>query len=350
MITTSAELSGLVDNLPANGFPFAGIDLEADNLHRYAEQLCLIQISTGEEVILVDPLEVDDLGPLRDYLATNSIWMHGADFDMMLLRREFGMLPRMIYDTQIAARLLGILRFSYANLVEQFFDVKLCKSSQKENWGQRPLPAKMSEYASNDVRYLLPLADKLKDDLRTRGRFDWFVESCRSAMDRVMERDMEREDPWRIRGAGKLDTQALCLLRAVWNWRDGEAREWDRPPFMVVRNQQLILWAESLARGEKLETPRNVKGGRARRLKEAIEEARQIPRSEWPERQKGTGRRWDRGQEKRYEVLARKRDRAAESLEIEPSVIAPRAALEQIALEDDPAEHLLNWQRALLEL
>ena len=105
------------------------------------------------------PLEVDELEPLRSYLVANSIWMHGADFDMTLLRREFGMLPKMIYDTQIASRLLGILRFSYANLVEQFFGVKLCKASQKENWGQRPLPEKMCEYASNDVRYLLPLAE-----------------------------------------------------------------------------------------------------------------------------------------------------------------------------------------------
>ena len=350
MITTSAELSGLVDRLPTNGSPFAGIDLEADNLHRYAEQLCLIQISTGEEVILVDPLEVDELEPLRSYLVANSIWMHGADFDMTLLRREFGMLPKMIYDTQIASRLLGILRFSYANLVEQFFGVKLCKASQKENWGQRPLPEKMCEYASNDVRYLLPLADKLEEDLKRRERFDWFVESCRAAMDRVLNRDVEREDPWRIRGAGKLDCHALCLLRALWNWRDAEAREWDRPPFMVARNQQLIAWAELLARGERLETPRNVKGGRARRLKEAIEKARQIPRSEWPERRKGAGRRWDSSQEKRYEDLARKRDKAAESLELESAVIAPRAALEQIAWEADPAEHLLSWQRDILGL
>jgi ribonuclease D len=350
MITTSAELSGLVDRLPTNGSPFAGIDLEADNLHRYAEQLCLIQISTGEEVILVDPLEVDELEPLRSYLVANSIWMHGADFDMTLLRREFGMLPKMIYDTQIASRLLGILRFSYANLVEQFFGVKLCKASQKENWGQRPLPEKMCEYASNDVRYLLPLADKLEEDLHGRGRFDWFVESCRAAMERVLNRDVEREDPWRLRGAGKLDCHALCLLRALWNWRDAEAREWDRPHFMVVRNQQLIVWAELLARGEKLETPRNVRGGRARRLKEAIEKARQIPRSEWPERRKGTGRRWNSSQEKRYEDLARKRDQAADSLELESAVIAPRAALEQIALEADPSEHLLRWQRDVLEL
>ncbi len=350
MITTSAELSGLVDRLPSNGSPFVGIDLEADNRHRYAEQLCLIQISTGEEVVLIAPREVDDLESLRGYLVDNSIWMHGADFDMTLLRREFGMLPEMIYDTQIAARLLGILRFSYANLVEQFFDVKLCKASQKENWGQRPLPEKMCEYASNDVRYLLPLADKLEEDLRGRGRFDWFVESCRAAMERVLNRDVEREDPWRIRGAGKLDRHALCMLRALWNWRDAEAREWDRPHFMVVRSQQLIIWAELLARGEKLETPRNVRGGRARRLKDAIEKARQIPRSEWPERRKGTGRRWNSSQEKRYEDLARKRDKAAASLELESAVIAPRAALEQIALEADPSEHLLQWQRDVLEL
>lgn len=350
MITSSAELAGLVDELPSNGTPFAGIDLEADNLHRYAEQLCLIQISTGEKVVLVDPLEVEDLTPLKHYLADNAIWMHGADFDMTLLRREFGSLPCMIYDTQIAARLLGILRFSYANLVDQFFDVQLCKASQKENWGQRPLPEKMCEYASNDVRYLLPLADKLEQGLRKQNRFDWFVESCGAAMNKVLERDEERTDPWRLRGGGKLDRQALCFLKALWEWRDSEAEEWDRPPFMVVRNQQLIAWAEVLTRGHKMEMPRNVKGSRAKRLREAIEVARKIPKEEWPERRKGSGRRWDSAQEKRFDELAKKRDEVAESLEIEPSVVAARAALEQIAWEADPADHLLKWQRAVLEI
>ena len=129
-----------------------------------------------------------------------------------------------------------------------------------------------------------------------------------------------------------------------------EAREWDRPPFMVVRNQDLITWASALARGEKIVTPRNVKGGRARRLKEAIEEARKVPQSDWPERLRGSGRRWNNNQEKRYEHLASKRDEAAEQLQLESSVVASRAALEQIAWEADPAEHLLNWQRTVLEL
>ena len=225
-----------------------------------------------------------------------------------------------------------------------------CKASQKENWGQRPLPAKMCEYAMNDVRYLLPLAAKLEEGLREKGRYDWFVESCRAAMDRVLERDEEREDPWRIRGAGKLDRQALCFLKALWEWRDAEAREWDRPPFMVVRNQQLTAWSEALSRGGKIDLPKNVRGARATRFQEAVAEARKTPKKDWPERRKGGGRRWDSTQEKRFEALARKRDEAAESLEIESSVIAPRAALEQIAWECDPTEHLLSWQRTLLGL
>ena len=350
MITTTTELTALVDNLPACDSNYAGIDLEADNLHRYAEQLCLIQISDGKEVFLVDPLEVDDLSPFRDYLAAQKVWMHGADFDMTLLRREFGSLPRMIYDTQIAARLLGILRFSYANLVDQFFEVKLCKSSQKENWGQRPLPDKMQEYAGNDVRYLLPLALALEADLKAKERYGWFVESCQAAMKRVLSREVEKEDPWRIRGSGKLDRQALCLLRALWHWRDREAQEWDRPPFMVARNQDLISWSDILVRGEKIQTPRNVKGGRARRLKNAIEEALKVSGSDWPERIRGSGRRWNSLQEKRYDDLAGKRDEAAKDLSLEPSIVASRGALEQIAWDEDPAQHLLDWQRGLLEL
>ena len=184
MITTRAELVALLDQLTLAPGACPGIDLEADNLHRYAEQLCLIQVTDGQRFELVDPLAIEDLDPLKGFLEGATIWMHGADFDMTLMRREFGILPKMIFDTQIAARLLGVRRFSYANLVEQYFEVTLSKSSQKENWGQRPLPDKMCEYALNDVRYLLPLADRLERELRARDRYSWFLESCEAAMAR----------------------------------------------------------------------------------------------------------------------------------------------------------------------
>ncbi len=350
MITTRAGLEECLASVATRCVKTPGLDLEADNLHRYAEQLCLIQITDGERVHLVDPLLIEDLDPLKRFLAGHEIWMHGADFDMTLMKREFGVLPRRIYDTQIAARLLGIRSFSYANLVEQFFEVRLCKASQKANWGRRPLPEKMARYAENDVRYLLPLAEKLEAGLREKERFDWFVETCDSAMERVLERDDTREEPWRIRGAGKLGRRALCFLKALWEWRDREAREWDRPPFMVVRNQLLTEWSESLSNGGKLDVPRNVRGARAERLWQAVEAAREVAEGDWPERRRRRSRRWDRADEKRYEALASRRDQAARTLDIESSMIAPRSALEEIAFEADPGDHLLDWQRRLLEL
>lgn len=349
MISTHADLVSLLENLALGSGTLPGIDLEADNLHRYAEQLCLVQVTDGKRFELIDPLAIEDLDPLRDFLSGATIWMHGADFDMTLLRREFGMLPKMIFDTQIAARLLGVRRFSYANLVEQYFEVTLSKSSQKENWGQRPLPDKMCAYALNDVRYLLPLAERLEAELREKERYTWFLESCEAAMNRVRERDEEREDPWRIQGAGKLNRRGLGCLRILWEWRDQEAREWDRPAFMVVRNKLLIEWSQAIVDDHRLEFPRNIRGRRHRRLEAAITKARNLPKSEWPLRPKSRGRRWEDSQEAEYARYAEKRDQVAEKLDIDPSVLAPRAVIERLIWrEEEPDRLLLPWQRELL--
>ena len=351
MISTRAELVALLDDLSTGSGACPGIDLEADNLHRYAEQLCLIQMTDGQRFELVDPLVIEDLDPLKNFLQGATIWMHGADFDMTLMRREFGILPKMIFDTQIAARLLGVRKFSYANLVGQYFEVQLSKSSQKENWGQRPLPAKMCEYALNDVRYLLPLAERLETELHEKGRYSWFLESCEAAMDRVRERDGEREDPWRIQGAGKLDRRGLGCLRTLWEWRDREACEWDRPAFMVARNKLLIEWSLAIVKGEPLEFPKYIRGRRQRRLEVAIAKARTLPESEWPERPKGRRRRWDDSQEAEYARHAKKRDEVAGELDIDPSVLASRAVLERLIWrEEEPERLLLPWQREVMGL
>jgi ribonuclease D len=351
MIETRAELVALLDDLAAGPAAHPGIDLEADNLHRYAEQLCLIQVTDGERFELVDPLVIEDLSPFAEFLATATLWMHGADFDMTLMRREFGLLPEMILDTQIAARLLGVRKFSYANLVEENFGVKLSKSSQKENWGQRPLPEKMCEYARNDVRYLLPLGDTLERQLREKGRFGWFVESCEAAMQRVMDRNEEREDPWRIQGAGKLDRRGLGCLKVLWHWRDDEARAWDRPAFMVARNKQLIDWSLAISKGGPLEFPRNMRGRRMKSLQAAIAKARTMPKSELPERPRGKGHRWDDSHEAEFNRHAKHRDTVAAKLDIDPSILASRAVIERLIWqEDDVSTLLLPWQRELMEL
>lgn len=351
MIETRGELVALLDDLAAGPASCPGIDLEADNLHRYAEQLCLIQVTDGTRYELVDPLVIEDLDPFAEFLKTATLWMHGADFDMTLMRREFGLLPEMILDTQIAARLLGVRKFSYANLVEQFFGVKLSKSSQKENWGQRPLPGKMCEYARNDVRYLLPLGEKLEGQLREKGRHGWFLESCEAAMRRVMERDEQRGDPWRIQGAGKLDRRGLGCLKTLWEWRDNEARDWDRPAFMVTRNKQLIDWSLAISKGGPLEFPRNMRGRRMKSLKAAIEKARNLSKSELPERPRGKGRRWDDSHEAEYARHAKRRDEVAADLDIDPSILASRAVIERLIWkEEEVSSLLLPWQRELMGL
>ena len=351
LISTSGGLTRLLDSLSKDRDLSAGFDLEADNLHRYAEQLCLVQVSDGEEIYLVDPLAIEDLSPLGRYLESASIWLHGADFDMRLIAAEFDLLPGFVLDTQIAARLVGEERFSYANLVEGHFGVVLSKSSQKENWGQRPLPDKMCEYARNDVRYLLPLADRLVEKLREKGRYDWFIESCEAAMDKVRQRDGERAEAWRVQGSGKLNRRGLSFLRALWHWRDEEARDWDRPAFMVAKNKQLVVWAQELAAKTKPAWPKGMRSERRKRLESAIKKVESENHDRWPERKRGGGRRWDTVQEEKYKEFAKKRDGIAEELGIESALLAPRAVIEQLVRDErDPSELLLNWQREVLGL
>src|SRR5690606_33085546 len=187
------------------------------------ESLCLIQFAVRGECVLIDPLAIEDLSVLGSYLAEATVWMHGADYDMTMFKRQFGNLPAVVYDTQIGARLLGARRFGLGDLVSQYFGVELSKSSQKADWGKRPLSPKMIEYALNDVHYLLEMGDMIVAGLREKGRYEWFIESCEAARRKVIERDESREEPWRIQGAGRLDRKGLHFLKSLWEWRDAEA-------------------------------------------------------------------------------------------------------------------------------
>src|SRR3977135_2116138 len=179
MIQTDSQLAELLPKLEA--IARIAVDTEADSLHCYFEKLCLIQVSVPGHDYLVDPLASLDLAPFAAALTPKEIVLQGADFDLRLLRRSMGFEATRIFDTVIAARLLGIRSFSLAALVEKFFGVTLVKGSQKANWAKRPLPRHMAEYALNDTRYLLPLAEKLEAGLRERGRLEGFRQSCERA-------------------------------------------------------------------------------------------------------------------------------------------------------------------------
>ena len=352
MIVTSEELEAyLVACRAGNPRPVCAIDTEADSLHRYRESLCLIQFAVRDGCELIDPLAINDLSPLGSYLKDATVWMHGADYDMTMFKRQFGELPAVVYDTQIGARLLGVRRFGLGDLVLHYFGVELSKSSQKADWGKRPLSPKMVEYALNDVHYLLDMGDIIVAALKEKNRYEWFEESCEAARLKVLNRDDSKEESWRIQGSGKLDSHGLAYLRALWNWRDGEAKAWDRPSFMVSPNRQLLEWGIDLAAGKRLNLPPHYRSDRLKRFHAAIQAVEEMPRAEWPERPTGKRRKRDKDFDRIVDDFLKTRENVAAKLDIDSSLIAPRAVLESLAAgESQPEEVLLKWQRECLGL
>lgn len=350
MISTENRLEEFLKQRAQRDRPFVcAVDTEADSLHRYKESLCLVQFSDGEEHVLIDPLAIEDLSPLSEYLQDATCWMHGADYDMHMLKTHLGMIPPVVFDTQIGARLLGVRKFGYGNLVEHYMGVEIEKTSQKADWAKRPLTPVMEKYALNDVIYLLPMAEMIVAQLKEQDRYHWFTESCEAARDKSLERKVEKEDRWRIKGAGKLQPVGLNYLKALWEWRDAEAESWDRPPFMVAGNKQLLEWVMDLLAGKSPQLPRHYRPRRIKAFERAVAVAKTTPMEEMPQRVRGQRRKKDPQFDSRLNKLIAKRNKVAEALDIDGSLIAPRAPLEALAGQQEGAETLLmNWQRELL--
>ena len=349
MIATQSQLEELLPQLER--IDRIAVDTEADSLHCYYEKLCLVQLSFGGNDYLIDPLAGFDLAPLAHALTNKEIVLQGADFDLRLLRRSLDFVATRVSDTVIAARLLGIREFSLAALVERFFGIVLTKGSQKANWAQRPLPRHMAEYAMNDTRYLLPLAEKLEADLRERGRLEWFRQSCQRALEQTfVVRVRDEDEAWRISGSGKMDGRTSAILRELWHWREKEAQAADRPAFHVLQNRLLLEAAQSFAAG-KAPDFRHFSARRRQAFREAAEKALLLPESEWPLRRRRIGTRPTAQMEKAAEALRRRRDAVADEHGLEASFIAPRGALDAVAADESSSTTLLvPWQRSLLEL
>lgn len=347
MIATASQLSELLPHLEK--VARVAIDTEADSLHSYREKLCLLQISVSDRDFIVDPLAGLDLWPLTNALAEKEIILHGADYDLRLLRRNLNFGPREIFDTALAARMIGIREFSLAALVQRYFGIELTKSSQKANWGQRPLPSRMVEYAINDTKYLLELADKLEAELKSQNRIEWFCQSCRRALEQAaVDRERDLDEAWRISGAGALRGQSAAVLRELWHWREAEAEAVDRPPFHILQNRELLESAEKFVAGQ-VPDYKHFSDRRRRKFREAGQRGLQVPENEWPVRKRGSGKRPTAEIIKRMEELRSQRDRSAKDLHLDPAFIASRGALEAIAADESRANALLvPWQRELV--
>jgi ribonuclease D len=194
------------------------------------------------------------------------------------------------------------------------------------------------------------MGDIIVAALKEKGRYAWFEESCLAARQRVLDRDDSKEEMWRVQGSGKLEPYGLACLRALWYWRDAEAKAWDRPSFMVAPNRQLLEWSIELGARRNISLPSHFRPDRVKRFRAALAAAQELPASEWPERPSGKRRKRDRDFEHKVDVLVKAREEAAAKLDIEGSLIAPRAILESLAAgEAQPEEVLLKWQRECLD-
>ncbi|PYK09112.1 MAG: hypothetical protein DME61_07585 [Verrucomicrobia bacterium] len=358
LVATDARLAELLKQIEA-AYRVA-IDIEADSLHSYREKLCLLQISAPATAspegfrrscndFIVDPLAGLDLEPLRRALEPKEIVLHGADYDLRMMRRGLNFTAQRIFDTMIAARLLGIREFSLAALVKRYFGLELPKGSQKANWARRPLPARMAEYAINDVHYLLPLAEKLEAELDRLQRRDWLRQSCQRAIEQAtVARVRKQDEPWRIPGSGTLRGRAAAVLRALWQWREREAEMADRPPFHILQNEKLLNAAVSFASGS-VPDYEHFSHRRRQAFREAAGVGLATPESEWPVLRRRFGTRPTAETVRRADELRRRRDKSAEELGLEPSFIVPRSTLEAIATDRARAAALLvPWQGQLL--
>lgn len=351
MIDTEEELAAFLPKLRAA--EWVALDTEADSLHAYPEKVCLIQISIIGEDRLVDPLAEIKLDPLLDALNAHELIMHGADYDLRLLEKHHEFIPSAIFDTMLAARLLGERQFGLSALAEKFLGVKLDKGSQKADWAQRPLTERMEKYARADTHHLKPLADKLRAELKAKNRLAWHQESCAQLIaDCTKPQVIDRDAIWRIKGSSILGRAALAVLRELWEWREEEAILANRPPYFVLRHESLVDIADAATKNgsvEKLLPPR-MSQRRREGLTKAIKIGLSLEAEKHPEILRRKFHRPTEAEFRRYRELEKKRNAYAHELGIDPTLIASRATIGELARDwDKHAPELMNWQRELLK-
>jgi len=355
LISTPAQLAPLLAALDRT--PEVFIDTEADNLFRYRTRVCLMQLYAAGEVFLLDLLADIPLDPLWERLRCKHIVMHGSDYDLRLLYDQYGFVATSIFDTMLAAQLLNRPRFGLAPLLLEHFGVALSKEGQKANWSKRPIVDKMLTYASKDVLFLPALRDLLLAELEKLGRVDWLRQKCdwqiRAGLTGFPKPD---ENSWRIGRSEHLRGRGLCVLHDLWYWRESQAERLDTPPFKVVGNDMLLHLAAAADAGQARDAFASLHLGKRERLRDSFERAlfAGLDRDPdtLPRRRSGGGDRQPLSAREleRQERIREARDVQAKRLNLDPTLIASRAQLAQLAREPEKlGDILLPWQARLME-
>lgn len=310
------------------------VDTESNSLYAYRERVCLIQFSIPGADFLIDPLALRDLNPLDSLFSNPEIEkvFHGAEYDIMCLKRDFGFTFANLFDTQVASRTLGRKRSGLKDILAEELGIQMSKRYQRANWGKRPLSPDLLDYARLDTYYLLPLRDRLAEALQRAGRWQEACEAC-ERLTNVDPHDngFNPDGYWRISNIRTLTPRQVALLRELYLYRDSQARRFDRPPFKILGNETLLAIAQE-SPGD-LMALRDLPGmtpGKIRRygdgLLSAVARGRQAPIPRRP-----TSKRIAEATHVRYEVLHSWRKNVARKRRVESDVILPREVLWEIA-------------------
>ena len=314
------------------------LDTEGASFHRYVDRIYLLQLSTRTKHAVIDPIPIGKPQLLGNMLEDPEVEVvfHDADYDLRLLEQDYGWKVRHIFDTRIAAQLLGYTAFGLAALLERFFGVKLDKKHQRADWSMRPLTADMLDYASQDTLYLLELKDRMTAELERTGRMEWAREEF-GLLEGTRWADEEPGTAFlKLKGARDLSRRELAVLRELVPWRSAVAHALDRATFRVLGNEQLLEISRQQpttrdALGKIKGMPRGILEQRGGELLDAVQRALAVPDTELPKFPKSP--RWDRDPEfdARVSALKTARDAAAKRLELDPGVLCSRDRLEAVA-------------------
>lgn len=333
LITNPKEWSDCLEQL--RGKPRLAVDLEANSMFAYRERVCLIQVSTPAQDFIVDPLAPLDLSGLGEILADPTVEkiFHAAEYDLILMKRQYNWEVNNLFDTMWAARILGYKRYGLASLLDDSFDVQLNKRYQKSNWCRRPLTQEQLAYACYDTHFLFRLRDKLATELAEEGCLEEAAEIfSEHTRVKISDNGFDPNSFWSINGVHDLARQEQAVLKAINIYRDQEARRRDQPLFKIFSDRTLLEIAQRSpeATGD-LAAVHGMSRGQMRRygsrLLEVVRYAKRADPPVIPRRQK-------RASEEvlsRYEKLHTWRKLRARARGVESDVIISRNTLWELA-------------------
>ena len=217
------------------------VDLEADSMFHFKEKVCLIQIATKKENLIIDPLKINDLSSMKSLFCNSGIKkiFHGADYDVRSLYRDFAIEINNIFDTQLACMFLGINKTGLDCVLKSRFNVSVDKKYQKKDWSQRPLPDEMIEYAAMDTKYLVMLAEILEKELKIKNRLFWVNEEC-EYLSKVRHCPGNNMPLYRkVKGFRRLNYSSIAVLEKLLRFRVLAAKKKDRPLFKILSTNSL---------------------------------------------------------------------------------------------------------------